>query len=184
MTEYYVSGCIEKDGNCETCADDAAQFWTLYERDEKGESQAVADFTDRLSAEAAMRVYQERDALQQQVNTLAAEVNAVREQSEEVYDAGYNHGHLNTVDGIAYAPGTKDDFYPNSLQLMAEIETPVFDAIKRQWKAAGVEMLTGKLQQLIDEGVFDAKEIGVAAGAVYEGAQMAAQLRQPEEKGQ
>lgn len=38
MTEYYVSGVIEKDGNCETCADDAAQFWTLYERGEKGES--------------------------------------------------------------------------------------------------------------------------------------------------
>lgn len=44
-------------------------------------------------------------------------------------------------------------------------------------RAEGIEILTGKLQQLIDEGTFDAKEIGVAAGAVHEGAQIAAQLR-------
>ncbi len=38
---------------------------------------------------------------------LAAENVAIREQSEEVYAAGYNHGHLNTVDGIAYADCVK-----------------------------------------------------------------------------
>lgn len=51
------------------------------------------------------------------------------------------------------------------------------DAYLKSVRAEGVEILTGKLQQLIDEGTFDAKEIGVAAGAVHEGAQIAAELR-------
>lgn len=56
-------------------------------------------------------------------------------------------------------------------------DTPATDAYLNFVRAEGVEILTGKLQQLIDEGVFDAKEIGVAAGAVHEGAQIADQLR-------
>lgn len=72
MTEYYVSGCIEIDGNVGRETDEDAEFFTLYEKDAAGLSKCIADFTDRLSAEAAMQVYQERDALQQQVNALAA----------------------------------------------------------------------------------------------------------------
>ena len=65
-------------------------------------------------------------------------------------------------------------------------ELPSFkhsDAYLNAVRAEGIEILTGKLQQLIDEGVFDAKEIGVAAGAVHEGAQIAAQLRAGAPKG-
>jgi len=112
----------------------------------------------------------ERDAL-------AAEVCAIREQVEDVYAAGYRHGHLNTVDGIAYATPVEGGFYHNALQAMLKVETPATDAYLNSVRAEGVEILTGKLQKLIDEGVFDAKEIGVAAGAVHEGAQIAAQLR-------
>ncbi|HED2740298.1 hypothetical protein N5J30_10885 [Klebsiella michiganensis] len=70
---------------------------------------------------------------------LAAENVAIREQSEEVYAAGYNHGHLNTVDGIAYADCVKDDFYGLALQVMAEAETPATDRIVAGIKADGVE---------------------------------------------
>jgi len=115
--------------------------------------------------------------LKAQRDALAAEVCAIREQAEDVYAAGYNQGHLNTVDGIAYEPGVKDEFYHSAIQVMLEVETPVTDAYLNSMRAEGVEILTGKLQQLIDEGTFDAKEIGVAAGAVHEGAQIAAQLR-------
>ncbi|MCJ1870425.1 hypothetical protein JQ789_17720, partial [Klebsiella quasipneumoniae subsp. similipneumoniae] len=59
-------------------------------------------------------------ALAKAYQQLAAENVAIREQSEEVYAAGYNHGHLNTVDGIAYADCVKDDFYGLALQVMAE----------------------------------------------------------------
>ncbi|EPP1401205.1 hypothetical protein ACUL3X_001167 [Klebsiella oxytoca] len=70
---------------------------------------------------------------------LAAENVAIREQSEEVYAAGYNHGHLNTVDGIAYAGCVKDDFYSLALQVMAEVETPATDACLAGIKADGVD---------------------------------------------
>ena len=70
---------------------------------------------------------------------LAAENVAIREQSEEVYAAGYNHGHLNTVDGIAYADCVKDDFYDLALQVMAEAETPATDRIVAGIKADGVD---------------------------------------------
>jgi len=72
MTEYYVSGVIEIEGTCGRVTDEDAEFFTLYGKDDQGLSQCIADFTDRLSAEAVMQVYQERDALQQQVNALAA----------------------------------------------------------------------------------------------------------------
>ncbi|HHB9181550.1 TPA: hypothetical protein ACN69Q_004520 [Klebsiella pneumoniae] len=75
-----------------------------------------------------------------EMEKLAAENVAIREQSEEVYAAGYNHGHLNTVDGITYAGCVKDDFYGLALQAMAEVETPATDRIVAGIKADGVEM--------------------------------------------
>ncbi|AFJ98820.1 hypothetical protein [Cronobacter sakazakii] len=59
-------------------------------------------------------------------------------------------------------------------------ETPATGAFLTELKAQGVEMLAGRLQALIDEGNFDGNEVGVIAGAVYTGADMAAQLRNGE----
>lgn len=83
---------------------------------------------------------------------LAAENVAIREQSEEVYAAGYNHGHLNTVDGIAYAGCVKDDFYGLALQVMAEVETPATDRIVAGIKADGVEeFVSNTVHKIFDE---------------------------------
>ncbi|MFM8089095.1 hypothetical protein PU660_00485 [Klebsiella pneumoniae] len=83
---------------------------------------------------------------------LAAENVAIREQSEEVYAAGYNHGHLNTVDGIAYAGCVKDDFYSLALQVMAEVETPATDLIVAGIKADGVEeFVSNTVHKIFDE---------------------------------
>lgn len=83
---------------------------------------------------------------------LAAENVAIREQSEEVYAAGYNHGHLNTVDGIAYADCVKDDFYGLALQVMAEAETPATDRIVAGIKADGVEeFVSNTVHKIFDE---------------------------------
>ncbi|EOH3175359.1 TPA: hypothetical protein QHA92_003870 [Enterobacter kobei] len=57
-------------------------------------------------------------------------------------------------------------------------DTPATDAFLAEMRAQGVEMLTTKLQQLIDEGNFEGDEVGLIAGAVYTGADIAAQLRQ------
>ena len=91
-------------------------------------------------------------ALQEQVRALAAEAESLREQSEEVYAAGYNHGHLNTVDGIAYAPGTKDDFYPNALQVMVEVETSDTDAVIREIRGQAVEEFAKHLRGHMQDG--------------------------------
>ncbi|HDS5937717.1 TPA: hypothetical protein QHP59_002607 [Klebsiella variicola] len=82
---------------------------------------------------------------------LAAENVAIREQSEEVYAAGYNHGHLNTVDGIAYAGCVKDDFYSLALQVMAEVETPATDRIVAGIKADGVEEFAAYQRDITEE---------------------------------
>ncbi|AER33633.1 hypothetical protein [Pantoea ananatis] len=66
--------------------------------------------------------------------------------------------------------------HSEALELLRK-RAPATDAYMNSVRAEGVEILTSRLQTLIDEGVFDAKEIGVAAGAVYEGAQIAASLR-------
>ena len=97
--------------------------------------------------------------LQDHLRQLAAENAAIREQSEEVYAAGYNHGHLNTVDGIAYAGCVKDDFYGLALQVMAEIETPATDAYLAGIKADGVDLLyASKAAQWPEEYLVEADE--------------------------
>ncbi|MEP9943190.1 hypothetical protein ABLU61_07640 [Klebsiella sp. GG_Kp153] len=79
---------------------------------------------------------------------LAAENVAIREQSEEVYAAGYNHGHLNTVDGIAYADCVKDEFYSLALQVMAEVETPATDRIVAGIKADAIDEAAVELDRV------------------------------------
>lgn len=96
---------------------------------------------------------QKVDALQQQVNVLAAENSNQRHLLDMVAEIG------------------NANFGKTSLK------TPATDAAIRELQAQGVEILTRRLQALIDEGCFDAKESGVAAGTVHEGAQIAAQLR-------
>lgn len=94
-------------------------------------------------ADAAVKLAHEK------YSAIAAENVAIREQSEEVYAAGYNHGHLNTVDGIAYADCVKDEFYGLALQVMAESETPATDSIYAAIKA---DVLPANIAEIIDSG--------------------------------
>lgn len=110
--------------------------------------------------------YEDYAALQQKLDAIAAENAAMKS-------------------GAAKAEkvimSSKFDYWTDRGELVSAvqkiIQTPVTDALLNSVRAEGVEILTSRLQTLIDEGVFDAKEIGVAAGAVYEGAQIAENLR-------
>ena len=73
---------------------------------------------------------------------------------------------------------TDDCLHDAVLVMLSELKTPATDAFLAEVRAQGVEMLTTKLQQLIDEGNFEGDEVGLIAGAVYTGADIAAQLRQ------
>ncbi|MEX3036406.1 hypothetical protein AB4K08_00865 [Serratia fonticola] len=92
-------------------------------------------------------IYEAVVKLKQQLDAVVAECSELREQSEEVYAAGYNHGHLNTVDGIAYAPGTKDEFYSLALRVMAEVETPNVTAALAEVEAKAIEKLADEQKE-------------------------------------
>ncbi|WJZ70024.1 hypothetical protein [Pantoea phage PA-1] len=126
-------------------------------------------------------------ALQQKLGTMAAEnaalkqVFVTKEFSTEVTDVFLDTVVLK-IDGDEHychqwVDNDSDVIRAVLKSLKEENPTPATDSYLNSVRAEGVEILTSRLQTLIDEGVFDAKEVGVAAGAVHEGAQIAASLR-------
>ena len=80
---------------------------------------------------------------------LAAEVQAVRWACGQVYMKGYNHGHLNTVDGLEYASDT--ELVERGGETLAEFTDPdhcgvAADAILAEVRAQGVEMFADSLK--------------------------------------
>ncbi|QKJ88062.1 hypothetical protein PMPD1_3132 [Paramixta manurensis] len=76
MTKYFVSGCIDADGETTRVSDSEAQFWTVYEREDNGTSQAVGDCDSRESAEAFASLL---NSLTMRADALAAENVAMRQ---------------------------------------------------------------------------------------------------------
>lgn len=121
-------------------------------------------------------------ALQQKLYAVLAENVALKNGAEKCYDditcIHNSYGWSMSEDGESETAVIDLDGAQFVIQeTLLNIETPATDALLKAVRAEGIEILTGKLQQLIDEGVFDAKEMGVSAGAIHEGAQIAAQLR-------
>ena len=93
---------------------------------------------------------------------LAAEVQAVRWACGQVYMKGYNHGHLNTVDGIEYASDT--ELVERGGETLADFTDPdhcgvAADAILAEVRAQGVEMLTAnRKSEWMDSYIDDANE--------------------------
>ena len=69
----------------------------------------------------------DRDAQQKRADALAVENASLFAAAGEVYAAGYNHGHLNTVDGIAYTESVEVTFAGRGAQVMAEFAYPPID---------------------------------------------------------
>lgn len=113
---------------------------------------------------------------------LAAENVSIREQSEEVYAAGYNHGHLNTVDGIAYAGCVKDDFYSLALQVMTEVETTATDACLAWIKADGVALVKSAFEGHIQSPSCYQDEVIGMESALSIASQVESQLREGADK--
>ena len=126
----------------------------------------------RVNEELPAYLVRKFAVLQQKLDAVVAENSAIKTMNDVLSEElrGYES------DGAYDGPIAHKLWHSNS-------ETPATDACLNSVRAEGIEILTGKLQQLIDEGTFDAKEIGVAAGAVHEGAQIAAQLRTSAPKG-
>lgn len=117
------------------------------------------------------------EELEAKCSALAAENSWLKAKGREVLkEAAYVYSHYNRMvdhlDGESIDGQTLHEF-----QEVIEKGTPATDAFLAEVRAQGVEMLTSKLQSLIDEGNFEGDEIGVIAGAVYTGADIAAQIR-------
>lgn len=117
-------------------------------------------------------------AAEARVVELTAENVTIREQSEEVYSAGYNHGHLNTVDGIAYADCVEDEFYSLALQVMAEVETPTTDRIYAGIKADGVALAKSAFEKHIQSPSCYRDEVIGMESALSIASQVELQLRE------
>lgn len=84
------------------------------------------------------------DNLEMKLAQMAAEVQAVRWACGQVYVRGYNHGHLNTVDGLPYAD--EKDLVIRGGETLYEFTDPdhcgvATDAILAELRAQGVEQL-------------------------------------------
>ncbi|EOI3502479.1 hypothetical protein ACMSZU_001070 [Cronobacter dublinensis] len=98
-----------------------------------------------------------------QCDALAAEVQAVRWACGQVYVKGYNHGHLNTVDGLDYASET--ELVERGGETLDEFTDPdhcgvAADAILREVRAQGV----GELAQFAGEEYQRHKAVGDRTG--------------------
>ncbi|HHW0480890.1 TPA: hypothetical protein ACURJP_003694 [Escherichia coli] len=67
---------------------------------------------------------------------------------------------------------------PNMHLLWWKCDTQATDSILRAAEARGVEKLTDRLQQFLDDGDFVGDEIPVIAGAIYCGKELSEQLRE------
>lgn len=87
---------------------------------------------------------------------LAAEVQAVRWACGQVYMKGYNHGHLNTVDGLEYASDT--ELVERGGETLADFTDPdhcgvAADAILAEVRAQGVDAARNALIKFVEDEV-------------------------------
>lgn len=127
--KYYVAGCVDNGLDVDQVEDQDAEFWTLYARDASGESEALADFTDRRSAEAAMAVYFAHDVLSGQVRALAACKQSARDvMLYAAHNIAYAIFNLSDKKLADLKPGLSDTTCPTDSALLAERELRNFAA--------------------------------------------------------
>ena len=113
---------------------------------------------------------------------LAAEVQAVRWACGQVYMKGYNHGHLNTVDGLEYASDT--ELVERGGETLADFTDPdhcgvAADAILAEVRAQGVEMFANAQNKIAyDEAAKGNIDLSLSYRGMFLAAgRFAAQLR-------
>lgn len=124
-------------------------------------------------AEINAKLRTKNERLLEKCNALAAEVQAVRWACGQVYMKGYNHGHLNTVDGLRHASDT--DLVIRGGETLDEFTDPdhcgvAADAILDEVRAQGVDSALKVM------GGFTSDECGDSVYIAVK--ELAAQLRQ------
>ena len=132
MSNYYVSGCVADGDDVATCDDSVAQFWTLYHRNDQGLSEGIIDCMFREDAEAAMRVYEQRDAMAAENVMMRIAIDHTIGWQESV-DAG------NT----------------ESVRSLHELETPATDAYLNSVRAESIHFAANRMLAAWDSGFID-----------------------------
>lgn len=158
MDKYYVSGCKGQDDDIVTCDDSEAEFWTLYQRMSDGTSQGIIDLKFREDAAASMKVYVERDALQQKLDALSREcgmmsglLNDISRYHEECTHDDQMHA-LIPLEYVSAING----FVERDVD--GENPCPLTDALLNAVRAEGVEMLRGSIAD-IESGIEDTRDL-------------------------
>ncbi|EPO2591162.1 hypothetical protein ACT8MX_003314 [Escherichia albertii] len=118
--------------------------------------------------------------LQWWVGQLIARLNSVASENEALKFSKPSLSVMMTALDAFYA----DDEVPERAMMAAyeilreSVQTPTTDRILRVAEARGVEKLTDRLQQFLDDGDFVGDEIPVIAGAIYCGKELSEQLRE------
>lgn len=116
------------------------ESWDELEEDEEG---SYVNYEDYVALEQKLTDMAVQLAnAESKCRELAAEVQAVRWACGQVYMKGYNHGHLNTVDGLEYASDT--ELVERGRETLADFTDPdhcgvAADAILAEVRAQGVE---------------------------------------------
>ena len=126
----------------------------------------LIEYAEKLEAEVTDMAVQLANA-ESKCRELAAEVQAVRWACGQVYMKGYNHGHLNTVDGLEYASDT--ELVERGGETLADFTDPdhcgvAADAILAEVRAAAVDEVCLKISNAIINCYQD-EQIGLDAAA-------------------
>ncbi|WP_240325435.1 hypothetical protein [Citrobacter freundii] len=137
----------------------------------------LIEYAEKLEAEVTDMAVQLANA-ESKCRELAAEVQAVRWACGQVYMKGYNHGHLNTVDGLEYASDT--ELVERGGETLADFTDPdhcgvAADAILAEVRAAAVDEVCLKISNEI-VNCYQDEQVGLDAAATICG-DFAAQLR-------
>lgn len=111
----------------------------------------LIEYAEKLETEVTDMAVQLANA-ESKCRELAAEVQAVRWACGQVYMKGYNHGHLNTVDGLEYASDT--ELVERGGETLADFTDPdhcgvAADAILAEVRASELDSLAGVAETML-----------------------------------
>lgn len=150
MSNYYVSGCVDVNGDVSRCDDNVAQFWTLYHRNDDELSEGIIDCMFREDAEAAMRVYEQRDALAAENAIMLKLLTDISENHVEYF----SEGESGMFAGVPLDYVSEINMYV-SRDVNAENPFPATDAYLNSVRAEGIHFAANRMLAAWESGFID-----------------------------
>lgn len=152
VSEFFISGVRDEDGDCTAVEDAAAQFWTVYRRNEDGTCDALMDFVSRESAEKAIQMIAPNPAqtgVDDDVRNIIGllEINEWAEHCTETVLGSRLEAEITRLVGHAQPAPVVPEEMPNGLagQIVRLLAHNIGDKLLAQkiWNACRAAMLKG-----------------------------------------